>query len=240
MARIARLLLHLLRGLAIARFGFPRWTAVCRREAIRGWSAELPSKVAIAVAVHGSPPASSHAPVMLVANHVSWLDIFGINAVLPVRFVAKSEVRRWPLIGWLCERAGTVFIRQARRHDTLRVNEAISAALAAGDVFAVFPEGTTTDGSAVIKFHSSLLEPALRARASMQPVALRYTRPDGSLCDEVSYAGARTLWDTVRDMTTVPAITLEIFFLPPITGDFAHRREIARAAEDAIRQALGR
>ena len=175
---------------------------------------------------------------MLVANHVSWLDIFAINAVLPARFVAKSEIRGWPLIGWLCERAGTVFIRQARRHDTMRVNHAIGAALSAGDIFAVFPEGTTTDGSRVLKFHSSLLEPALQARADVQPVALRYARPDGSLCDEVSYEGERSLWDTVVAMTRVPSIRVEVSFLPPLQGDLSHRRQLARAAEDAIRQAL--
>ena len=176
---------------------------------------------------------------MLVANHVSWLDIFAVNAVVPVRFVAKSEIRSWPLIGWLCERAGTVFIRQARRHDTLRVNEAISAALQEGDIFAVFPEGTTTDGTQVIKFHSSLLDPALKAAAKVQPAALRYTRADGSLCTEVSYAGERSLWDTVRDMSAENEILVEVTFLPPLEGAAAHRRELARGAEEAIRRALG-
>jgi 1-acyl-sn-glycerol-3-phosphate acyltransferase len=159
---------------------------------------------------------------------------------VPVRFVAKSEIRRWPLVGWLCEMAGTVFIRQARRHDTMRVNAEIAAALEAGDIFAVFPEGTTTDGASVIKFHSSLLEPALSARATVQPVALRYTRSDGSLCEEVSYAGERSLWDTVRDMTRLRAITVDVSFLPALPAEAGHRRELARAAEDAIRQALPR
>ena len=92
--------------------------------------------------LHGKPPAYETRPLMLVANHVSWLDIFAINAIVPVRFVAKSEVRSWPFIGWLCARAGTLFIRRARPHDTARINDVVAKALRAGDVFAVFPEGT--------------------------------------------------------------------------------------------------
>lgn len=175
---------------------------------------------------------------MLVANHVSWLDIFAINAVVPARFVAKAEIRSWPLIGWLCAQAGTIFIRQSRRHDTVRVNVAVSAALTAGDVFAVFPEGTTSDGSDVRKFHSSLLEPALAARAAVQPVAIRFERQDGSLCSEVAYDGDTTLWGTVRAMTTQPSIAAHLWFLPPVTASGRHRRELAVDARETIIRTL--
>lgn len=175
---------------------------------------------------------------MLVANHVSWLDIFAIDAVVPVRFVAKSEIRGWPLLGWLTEQAGTIFIRQARRHDTLRVNATVAAALAKGDIFAVFPEGTTSDGTALGNFHSSLTQPALDAHALVQPVALRYTRADGTLCTGVSYAGERTLRDTLIEITAEAAIDVEVTFLPPLETRGRHRREITRAAAEAIRATL--
>ena len=232
-----RLVVHLFRGLLIARFRFPGWDDAQRRAAVRRWSSELLAILHLRLTVHGALSDVGR-PVMLVANHVSWLDIFAIDAIVPIRFVAKSEIRGWPLIGWLCEQAGTVFIRQARRQDTLRVNETVGGALAAGEVFAVFPEGTTTDGAALLKFHSSLIEPALRAAAQVQPVALRYTRLDGTLCKAVSYAGERSLWDTVVDMSAEPAIDVEVFFLPPVESAGRHRRDVARDAEAAIRTTL--
>ena len=171
---------------------------------------------------------------MLVANHVSWIDIFAIDAVLPVRFVAKSEVRSWPLLGWLSERVGTAFIRRARRHDTGRVNTLVREALAEGDVFAVFPEGTTTDGSAVLPFHASLLAPALAAGAAIQPIAIRYERPDGSLCAEAAYDGERSLWDSLVAITGESVTHVHLWLLAPIAAGDRHRREVANAARDAI------
>jgi 1-acyl-sn-glycerol-3-phosphate acyltransferase len=171
---------------------------------------------------------------MLVANHVSWLDIFAINAIVPARFVAKAEVRRWPIVGWLCARAGTLFIERARRQDTGRINETIEAALAAGDVFAVFPEGTTTDGSTLLKFHASLLEPALGARATVQPVALRFERSDGTLCTECAYDGDKTLWEALMGMTSQREILAHVCFLDPLYPEARHRRDLARESRDAI------
>ena len=217
---------------------FPWLTLRQRRMAVKRWSAELLAVLGIDLHVRGTPPPDDARPVMLVANHVSWLDIFSINAVVPARFVAKSEIRRWPFIGWLCAQAGTIFIRQARRHDTVRVNAEVSAALSAGDVFAVFPEGTTSDGSNVAKFHSSLLEPALAAGAAVQPVAIRYEREDGTLCTEVAYDGDTTLWETIRAMTTQPSIAVHLRFLPPAIAAGRHRRELAREAREAILRTL--
>lgn len=236
-ARIARLLLHVARGLLIARFRFPKWTREERQHAIARWSREVLDILAIRLHVHGAS-AQTDGPLMLVANHVSWLDIFVINAIVPVRFVAKSEIRDWPLLGWLCEQAGTVFIRQARRHDTMRVNAAMAAAMASGDVFVVFPEGTTSNGAAVAKFHSSLLDPALKARARVQPLAIRYDRIDSTRCIEVSYAGERSLWDTVKDIAAEPQIHAHLAFLEPISSDAAHRRTLTDRAREAIRLTL--
>lgn len=171
---------------------------------------------------------------MLVANHVSWLDIFVIDSVVPARFVAKSEIRGWPLLGWLCERSGTLFLHRARRRDMARINSEVSTALLAGDVFAVFPEGTTTDGSTVLKFHSSLIAPARVAHASVQPVAIRFQRADGSLCLEAAYDGDKSLWDALLMMTTQRVIEAHVWFLPVIANADQHRRELAADAREAI------
>jgi 1-acyl-sn-glycerol-3-phosphate acyltransferase len=234
--RITRLALHIVRGLFIAAFIFPFERFDQRRNEIRRWSARLLDVLAIRLHVHGEPVDTR--PLMLVANHVSWVDIFAVDAVLPVRFVAKSEVRRWPFVGWLSARCGTLFLQRARRHDTVRINTLVTAALSAGEVFAVFPEGTTTDGSRLLKFHASLLEPALESGAALQPVAIRYERLDGSPCTEAAFDGVRSVWDTVIGMTSQHAIIAHLWFLEPVAAAGRHRRELAAAAREAISRTL--
>jgi len=177
---------------------------------------------------------------MIVANHVSWLDIFALNAVSPVRFVAKSEIRRWPAIGWLSARTGTLFIERGRRRDTARVSGLVTEAMRSGDVVAVFPEGTTTDGSQVLRFHSSLLQPALAAEAGVQPVALRFERSDGSLCVEAAYDGDKSLWHTLLQIVAQREIIARLHFLPPLETGAADRRALANAAQSAIISSLPR
>ena len=232
--RVGRLALHLLRGVLTAALFFPFQDPERRSGEIERWSLALLTLLGVRLAVQGVPPSKHMRPIMLVANHVSWLDIFAIDAVVPSRFVAKSEVRSWPVMGWLCERVGTLFIERARRHDTLRINEKAGAALRAGDVFAVFPEATTSDGSTVLKFHASLLAPALEAGAAIQPVALRFERSDGSLCTEAAYDGEKSAWDTLMGITSQREIVARLWFLPPIAPEQNHRRDLARASRDAI------
>ena len=190
------------------------------------------------VKTSGVPPRAGDTAAMIVANHVSWLDIFAINAVHAVRFVAKSEIRRWPVIGWLCEKGGTLFIARARRRHTAHVNEQVAAALGQGDIFAVFPEGITTTGDVVRPFHASLLQPALACGAQLLPVAIRYTRADGSLCNEADYEGDKSLIHSLRLMLTQPVIHVHLQFLPPLVCNGAHRRELAQEAARVIARAL--
>ena len=114
--RLVRVGLHLLRGVAIAGLLFPFVSPARRQREVKRWSARLLRILAVRLHAYGDPPRRG-TPLMLIANHVSWLDIYAINAVLPVRFVAKAEVRRWPVIGWFSEKAGTLFIERARRHE---------------------------------------------------------------------------------------------------------------------------
>ncbi|MDB5863773.1 MAG: phospholipid/glycerol acyltransferase [Betaproteobacteria bacterium] len=234
--RIARLALHLARGLFTAAFFFPFQSVAQRNQETQRWASRLLEVLAVHLHAHGAP--DSARPLMLVANHVSWLDIFSVDAVLPVRFVAKSEVRRWPLVGWLSARAGTLFIEQARRRDTARINAVVTECLRAGEVFAVFPEGTTTDGSRLLKFHASLLAPALEVDAMLQPVAIRYERVDGSLCTEVAFDGVRSLWDTVMGITGQREVHVHVHFLAPLPAQGRHRRDIAADAHQAINRSL--
>lgn len=223
---------HVLCGVVIAGLFFPFISATQRRHKVRRWAARFLGILKVRLHVHGRPAVAS--ALMIVANHVSWLDILVIDAVLPVRFVAKSEVRRWPVIGWLCEKAGTLFIERARRHDTARMNHLIAEAMQAGEPVAVFPEGTATDGSEIFKFHSSLLQPALVAQATLMPVAIRYSRADGTLCTEAAYDGDKSLWDTIKLMGTRDVIHAHVHFLAPLMEQGRSRHELALAARESI------
>lgn len=188
--------------------------------------------------VIGTPPAGA-TPAMIVANHVSWIDIFAINAVRPVRFVAKSEIRHWPVIGWIAEMGGTLFVERTRRHTVAQINEQVVAALRQGDAFAVFPEGMITHGDVLLPFHASLLQPALECEALLYPVAIRYTRADGSLCSEADYEGEKTIAGSLMLMVTQPVINVRLQFLAPLSCAGKHRRELANAAAQLIADALG-
>lgn len=236
--RMTRIALHLVRGVLTVAVMFPFLDVQGRRSTVKRWSYSLLRILGVHLHLHGEPPIRPTEPVMLVANHVSWLDIFAINAVVPVRFVAKSEVRRWPVIGWLSAQSGTLFIERAQRRDTARINQLVAEVMLAGDVAAVFPEGTTTDGSQVLRFHSSLLQPALLAAAGLQPVALRFEHGDGSLCVEAAYDGDKSLWDTFRSIVAQPEIHAQVWFLPALTARAGHRRELADAAQAAIADRL--
>lgn len=183
-------------------------------------------------------PERSSAPLMLVANHVSWLDVYAINAVLPARFVAKSEIRDWPLMGWFSEKAGTVFVRRTHRRDTVHVSEELTRMMLAGDAVAIFPEATTSDGTTVLNFHSSLLQPAVLAGAVLHPIAIRYVRVDGTRCQEAAYFGVKTLWESLTQVAGLPEIRAELVFLDPFDSAGRHRRELARDAHAVILRSL--
>jgi 1-acyl-sn-glycerol-3-phosphate acyltransferase len=231
-------MLHVLRAVVTATAVYPFFGEAQRAAHVRRWSKQLLAILAVRVKVSGEPPRAADAPAMIVANHISWLDIYSINAVRATRFVAKSEIRRWPVIGWLAGKGGTLFIERARRHHIAEINRQIAAALERGDTFAVFPEGMASAGDAVLPFHASLLQPALACRARLFPVAIRYTRADGSLCSEADYAGDKSLLDTFLLMLTQRSIHVHLQFLPSLACDGRHRRELAHEAAGLIARAL--
>ena len=234
--RIARVTLHFARGLCTVLFTFPRLDAQARRVRIRRWSRRLLHLLHVDIRMTG---ALAHPNVTVVANHVSWLDIFALHAVGPVRFIAKSEIARWPLIGRLVRGVGTLFVERARRHDTHRVNREIAAALADGDIVAVFPEGTVTNGTMVLPFKGSLLQPIVDARGAVQPVALRYCTPAGDASFAPAYDEVTFLHSFWR-ICGAPALVVEIVAMAPLPAADRHRRGLAGDAERIIRAALAR
>lgn len=172
--RLTRVGLHLVRGLWTVNRHFPKWQARQRSERIQTWAQASLALLRIDLKINGSPPMNG--PLLLVANHVSWLDIVVLLASCPCRFVSKSEIGRWPVVGTLTRAAGTLFITRNSRRDALRVVHQMAEKLQADSamVLVIFPEGTTSNGLQVLPFHANLFQAAISANAPVQAVALRF------------------------------------------------------------------
>jgi 1-acyl-sn-glycerol-3-phosphate acyltransferase len=234
--RSARLLLHVISGLIQSAI-YPHLDQPAQRRMAQNWSAGLLSVLCIRLHYRGVVPTSETSRAMLAANHVSWLDVYSIISVCPARFVAKSEIRSWPMLGWLSRNAGTLFIERSRRSDTARINEHIADALMTGDRVAIFPEGTTSDGTVLRHFHASLLQPAVSVAATLYPVAIRYRDATGQISQAAPYVNI-TMVESLRRILEEPWIDVELIFSDPISSGGKNRRELARGAEHAIADAL--
>ncbi len=213
---------------------FPFYAKPRRNRASAAWSARLLAILHVQASIRGELPVASMRPCVLVGNHVSWLDIHLIHSFWQVRFVAKSEVRRWPLIGWLSARVGTLFIQRGRGRHAARINESIHEAFQQGDAIGVFPEGTTSDGTELTRFHASLLQPAVDERALVFPVAVRYLDEAGNVNKEASYVGDTSLLESMRMIFRQRTIHAELHFLPAIDATGKTRRELTALTQSAI------
>ena len=166
---------------------------------------------------------------MFVANHVSWIDIYAINSVRAVRFVAKAEIRRWPIFGWLAYQVNTLFTDRERRQEAGRMVEVTADSLRTGDCLCFFPEGATTDGTELKAFKSSLMQAAINAQARIWPVAIRYPNENGKPDTELSYANVN-LFDSVRKVLAQQAPVVELHFGQPIDAAGQDRRHLSAEA----------
>lgn len=212
-ARLARVLLHIVLGYCTIAWKFPRLSEEQKQMRIQAWSLELIGCLAIKLVVNGQPPAAG--PVLLVANHISWLDIAVMHAARHCRFVSKADVKRWPVVGSLASGAGTLFIERESRRDAKRMVSDMAECLQQGEILAIFPEGTTGDGAQVLPFHANLLQAAIAAQAPVQPVALHFAdEATGSLSFAPCYIGDDTLlqslWRTLKTSGLVAVVTFGV------------------------------
>lgn len=234
--RLLRTALHVLTGLLMVAALWSRLDAAGRHRRIAWWAGGLLRLLGIRVVARGL-----HRPgaTLLVANHVSWLDILAIHAVCPqARFVSKADVRHWPLLGWLVGAVGTLFIERERKRDALRVVHLTAEALVAGDTVAVFPEGTTGDGHALLPFHANLLQAAIATSTPVQPVALRYAEPGHEVSPTVAWVGNTTLGSSLWSIARAEGLTVELNALPPEGTAQADRRALAEHLRQVIERAL--
>ena len=187
---------HLLWGVALGGLVFPRLLKQERERRTQQWARKMLKRIGVDLEVVGAPAQTG--PMLLVANHISWVDIVALLAVCPCHFVSKADVARWPLLGTLVKGGGTLFVKRESRRDAVRVVHRMVQGLKDGDILAVFPEGTTGDGSSVLPFHSSLIQAAISADAPVQPVAVQILdNRSGAPSRAASYMGDESLGGSV-------------------------------------------
>jgi 1-acyl-sn-glycerol-3-phosphate acyltransferase len=227
---------HVLHGVAVVALRFASLDTAERQARIAWWSAGLLRAIGVRLSCEGTfrPGAT-----LLVANHISWLDVATLHAVCPrARFVSKSDVRHWPLLGWLIAAVGTLFIERERKRDALRVVHQMAGALQGGDVVAVFPEGTTGDGRLLLPFHANLLQAAIAVAAPVQPVVLHYTEPGFDWSPAVSWLGATTLVHSVWAIACARDVQVRVVVLPARGSAHADRRALSQLLRDDIEAVL--
>jgi 1-acyl-sn-glycerol-3-phosphate acyltransferase len=201
----------------------------------RWWSGGLVRRCGFRIEREGEPLPGA---VLFVANHVSWLDIELMHSQRVMSFIAKAEIARWPLIGWLAQRAGTIFHRRGNRNSLSVVMEQAVERLRSGVAVGVFPEGGTGPGDRLRTFHARIFQTAVDAQVTVQPVAISYGR-DGKMDLRVPFAAGESFFANVVRLIGDPGVTAKVRFLDPIPLAAAGRRQTAEAARRAIAQALG-
>lgn len=236
-------MVHTLLGLAIATIVLPLSTVSYKARLIQWWCKNLLAAFNLKVSSHGHVPEQNTqlTSTMFVANHISWSDIHAINSVITLRFIAKSEIIKWPVFGYLVSRVNTLFIDRSSKRDAKRTIDVAVKSLQAGDNLCLFPEGTTTDGTILHPFKSSLIQAAIEAKASIRPVAIRYPHPSGGANIDVAYAGETTLIESMQKILSQKQPVIELHFLKPIPAEEVakrDRRELTWHIETLIRQHL--
>ena len=236
--RLAKALGVGLAGWVTIVFVFPRLSVLQRHKHVQGWAQHMLQVLGIVLQVRGD--ADARGPLLLVANHISWLDILVIHAARHCRFVSKSDVKAWPLIGRLATGGGTLYIERESRRDAMRVVHRMADSLRSGEILAVFPEGTTSEGLSILPFHGNLIQAAISAGAPAQPVALRFVDADSRETSLTpAYIGEDSLLDSLwRTVSGAPLIALVDFGVPQYADGRDRRRwaQDLRAAVDALRQ----
>lgn len=234
--RLVHAVLHGLRGIAIVLLRFPYLDEAGRQARIQWWSAGMLRCLGMGLEVQGRfRPGGT----LMVANHISWIDIMAIHAVCPrARFVSKADVRDWPLVNRLVDCAGTLYVRRDQRRDAMRVMHEMAQALKDGHCVAVFPEGTTGDGRTLLPFHANLLQSAIVVQAPVQPVALRYRDRHHAISPAVEFLGETTIAQSLWRIAAGRGVVVTVTALPARNSAHADRRSLAEVLRGDLARVL--
>jgi 1-acyl-sn-glycerol-3-phosphate acyltransferase len=201
---------------------------------IRWWSTMLLRVFGLRAVRRGQPLAD---PVLFVANHTSWIDIEMLHAQRAACFVAKAEIARWPLVGWMAAAGGTIFHRRGSNHSLASVMQVMVERLHDGRAVAVFPEGGTGYNGVLKIFHARIFQAALDAEVPVQPVALRFARDGRRVIDAGFREDESFLHNIVRMLGEAP-LDAEVHFLAPVPATPEARRRMAELSRERIAAAL--
>jgi 1-acyl-sn-glycerol-3-phosphate acyltransferase len=236
MWRLLRVLVHLLVAL-VKTYTVWRDASPALQHAVKlRWSGQLLRILGIELKVSGLAPRPG--AKLVVANHISWLDIVALNAVVPSRFVSKAEVADWPIVGRIGTMAGTLYLVRERRRDAMRVLGLMAQALREGGTVAVFPEGTTGSGHGLLHFHGNLLQAAIDAEVPIQPVALRYSDPQQAVSDVAAYVGDISLMQSLWQVVAARGLQIHVTVLPAQAVNHADRRALAEQLQALVAASL--
>lgn len=234
--RKARLVAHVLHGAWTVATRFSRTDDDGRRALTRQWSLRFLALAGVRLVVHHDERRVD-AGTMVVGNHVSWLDIYVINAWRPTPFVSKAEVRAWPVVGWLAAKLDTAFVQRDKRSDAKRIMHELAQRLQSGRPICVFPEGTTSDGVEVLPFHANLFQAAVSAGAPVQPICLMYEDAHGCQSTAPAYVGDITLGQSLGALLRNRPLTVHLY-VGEVLDAVTERRTLARDAQRAVSGAL--
>ena len=231
--KFLRGLWHVLMGMWTIYVRFPQLSPEQREMRVQAWALQFLALWGVHLRVLGQPVLNG--PTLMVANHISWLDILVIHAARHCRFVSKSDIRDWPLVGMLATGAGTLYIERTSRKDALRMVKDMADAMRNGDVVAVFPEGTTSDGRELLPFHANLIQAAIQADAPVQPMSLKFTDAQtGELSFAPCYIGDDTLIGSMWRTLKSSRIEAVVHFGEPQVANGRDRRVWARDLREEV------
>lgn len=204
----------------------------------QGWLNLVIRSLGIQPQITGLPTEQS---ALWVANHISWADIPVIGALAPVSFLSKAEIKSWPIIGWLANQTGTLFIERGNPESSNKAMSLIRRHIENMHSILIFPEGTTTEGRSVKKFYPRLFAPAMDGNLIIQPVALRYERENGERHDKIPFVEQQPFFSNLWSIMGEKRIVARVSFLPTLrAADFKERRGVAKRAHGLVAEAVYR
>jgi 1-acyl-sn-glycerol-3-phosphate acyltransferase len=226
------LILHVLSALSQLLF-FGVLGQKMRQVLIQCWAKRLLKILKIKIVVHGRRHLlNSKTGFLMVSNHVSWLDIHVINSVMPMTFVAKSDVANWPIFGWIAKNIGTIFIKREKISDLKRVIHLMQSRLSTGEAICIFPEGTSSDGISVLDFRSNLFESVAQTQQKILPIAIQY-QEHNRYSNRAAFIGEMGLIDSIKQIMQSDYLEAHIHLLEPLESHFS-RQNLAERSRQAI------
>ena len=226
------LVFHLL--LAILKCAiFPLLPAKVRKKMVQSWCIRLLRILKVKVMIHGDPSVLfGTKPYLLVSNHISWLDIHIINSIRPVIFVAKADVSKWPIFGYLASMLGTIFLKREKLSDIKRVIQLMKEKLINQEIVAIFPEGTSTDGKSVLPFKSNLFESAHQAQVDVLPITIQY-KENNEYSNRAAFIGDMELIDSIKNILKSNHLVVHVHLSDGLPSHLS-RQELATQAHQLV------